>query len=133
VPLREAEFFAEQLTSRQLHLGAVVLNKVLPDYLHGTAGAVVADTMRERAADLADGLSSVLAGVDAAVDDRDQVARVLAEVADSYLNFQVVALREMEERAMLSVVPDVLATVPFFDTDIYDLAGLFRLGEQIWD
>ncbi|MGH9079503.1 MAG: ArsA family ATPase [Acidimicrobiales bacterium] len=133
VPLREAEFFAEQLTSRQLHLGAIVLNKVLPDYLHGTAGAAVADTMRERAAGLADGMSSVLAGVDPAVDDRDQVARVLAEVADNYLNFQVVALREMEERAMLSVVPDVLATVPFFDTDIYDLAGLLRLGEQIWD
>jgi hypothetical protein len=39
----------------------------------------------------------------------------------------------MEERQSLSVVPDVLATVPFFDTDIYDLAGLVRLGEQIWD
>ena len=53
-------------------------------------------------------------------------------MADSYLNFQVVALREMEERATLSVAPDVLATVPFFDTDIYDLAGLLSLGEQIW-
>ena len=58
---------------------------------------------------------------------------MLAEVADSFLNFQVVARREMEERQMLSVVPDVLATVPFFDTDIYDLAGLVRLGEQIWE
>ena len=38
VPLREAEFFAEQLTARQLHLGAIVLNKVLPDYLRGRAG-----------------------------------------------------------------------------------------------
>ena len=53
-------------------------------------------------------------------------------MADSYLNFQIVALREMEERATLSVAPDVLATVPFFDTDIYDLTGLLRLGEQIW-
>jgi hypothetical protein len=44
-----------------------------------------------------------------------------------------VALREAEEQAMLSVVPDVLATVPFFDSDLYDLSGLFRLGEQIWD
>ena len=26
----------------------------------------------------------------------------------------------------------MLATVPFFDTDLYDLAGLVRLGEQIW-
>ena len=38
----------------------------------------------------------------------------------------------MEERANLSVAPEVLATVPFFDTDIYDLAGLLRLGENFW-
>jgi hypothetical protein len=49
------------------------------------------------------------------------------------LNFRVVALREAEEKSQLGTVPEVLATVPFFDTDIYDLAGLVRLGEQIWD
>ena len=132
-PLREAEFFAEQLTSRRLHLGAIVLNKVLPDYLREPEGATVAESMKEMAGELAPRLAPCLAQVDPAIGDPDQVARVLSEVADSYLNFQVVALREMEERSMLSVVPDVLATVPFFDTDIYDLAGLVRLGEQIWD
>jgi len=133
VPLREAEFFAEQLTARRLHLGAIVLNKVLPDYLRDPDGAAVAESMKERAGELAPRLAPCLAQVDPAIADTDQVARVLSEVADSYLNFQVVALREMEERAMLSVEPDVLATVPFFDTDIYDLAGLVRLGEQIWE
>ena len=29
-------------------------------------------------------------------------------------------------------VPDVVATVPYFDTDIHDLAGCSRWGEQIW-
>ena len=133
VPLREAEFFAEQLTSRRLHLGAIVLNKVLPDYLRGPEGARVAETLRDRAGELAAQLAPGLAATDPALGDPDQIARVLTEVADSYLNFQVVALREMEERSMLSVVPDVLATVPFFDTDIFDLAGLVRLGEQIWE
>jgi anion-transporting ArsA/GET3 family ATPase len=133
VPLREAEFFAEQLTSRKLHLGAVVLNKVLPDYLRGAAGAQVAETMKDRAETIADGLVPLLAELDSGLADRDQIARVLGEIADSYLNFQVVALREIEERTTLSVAPDVLVTVPFFDTDIYDLAGLVRLGEQIWD
>ncbi len=133
VPLREAEFFAQQLTSRRLHLGAIVLNKVLPDYLRGSDGARVAEALRDRAGELADRLTPGLAAADPALGDTDQIARVLTEVADSYLNFQVVALREMEERAMLSVVPDVLATVPFFDTDIFDLAGLVRLGEQIWE
>jgi anion-transporting ArsA/GET3 family ATPase len=133
VPLREAEYFAEQLVARRLHLGAIVLNKVLPDYLRGTEGTAVADSMNERSDELSVLLAPDLAAIDPVMGDTDQIARVLGEVADSYLNFQVVALREMEERAMLSVVPDVLATVPFFDTDIYDLAGLVRLGEQIWD
>ena len=133
VPLREAEFFAEQLNARKLHLGAIVLNKVLPDYLRDSDGAAVAESMRERADDLADQMAPNLAALDPVLGDSDQIARVLTEVAGSFLNFQVVALREMEERSMLSVTPDVLATVPFFDTDIYDLAGLVRLGEQIWD
>ena len=131
-PLREAEFFAEQLTARKLHLGAIVLNKVLPDYLQGRAGAKVAEAMKDRAEDLAAELAPVVGAGDPALGDPTQIARVLTEVADSYLNFQVVALREMEERATLAVSPDVLATVPFFDTDIYDLSGLLRLGEQIW-
>jgi anion-transporting ArsA/GET3 family ATPase len=131
-PLREAEFFAEQLTERKLHLGAIVLNKVLPDYLQGRAGTKVAEAMKDRAEDLAAELSPVLTKSGRGLGDPAQIARVLTEVADSYLNFQVVALREMEERASLAVAPEVLATVPFFDTDIYDLSGLLRLGEQIW-
>jgi anion-transporting ArsA/GET3 family ATPase len=133
VPLREAEFFAEQLTARHLHLGAIVLNKVLPDYLRGAEGTATAESVKEHADALAAQLAPELGAIDPALGDADQISRVLTEVADSYLNFQVVALREMEERAMLSVVPDVLATVPFFDTDIFDLAGLVRLGEQIWE
>jgi anion-transporting ArsA/GET3 family ATPase len=136
VPLREAEFFVEQVTSRRLHLGAMVLNKVLPVYLRDSTDASLAESMKDRAPALAAELAPVLRESAPALDDTDQIARqiarVLSEVADSYLNFQVVALREAEERAMLSVVPDVVATVPFFDSDLYDLAGLVRLGEQIW-
>jgi anion-transporting ArsA/GET3 family ATPase len=131
-PLREAEFFAEQLTERKLHLGAIILNKVLPDYLQGRAGTKVAEAMKDRAEDLAAELAPLVAASDSALGDPAQIARVLSEVADSYLNFQIVAIREMEERSTLAVTPDVLATVPFFDTDIYDLSGLLRLGEQIW-
>jgi anion-transporting ArsA/GET3 family ATPase len=132
-PLREAEFFAEQLTERKLHLGAIVLNKVLPDYLRGRAGTKVAEAMKDRAEDIAAELAPRLGSAGEQLGDPTQIARVLTEVADSYLNFQVVALREMEERSSLAVAPDVLATVPFFDTDIHDLAGLLRLGETIWE
>jgi hypothetical protein len=29
-------------------------------------------------------------------------------------------------------VPEVVAAVPYFDSDIHDLAGLLRLGESLW-
>jgi len=133
VPLREAEFFAQELTSRHLHLGAIVLNKVLPAYLQGSAAATVAEAMKDRAEELATSLAPTLGSADIMLGDVAQIRRVLTEVADSFLNFRVVALREAEEKSQLGTVPEVLATVPFFDTDIYDLAGLVRLGEQIWD
>ena len=60
------------------------------------------------------------------------VTRVLREVGESFLNFEVVAKREAEQRAELATRPDVVVTVPFFETDIYDLAGLLRLGRILW-
>ena len=60
-------------------------------------------------------------------------ARVLVEIADSFQRFHVVAQREAEERAELAAVPEVVAAVPYFDSDIHDLAGLLRLGESLWN
>ena len=68
----------------------------------------------------------------AGVGDPAQLARVLGEVGESFLNFQVVAAREAEQRAELSSHADVVATVPFADHDITDLAGLLELGEALW-
>ncbi|MGO9457023.1 MAG: ArsA family ATPase [Acidimicrobiales bacterium] len=122
-PVREAEFFSKELTERRLHLGAIVLNKVLPAYFRDRRASKVATALRQRAAELADGLPT----------DPAQTARVLEEVADSFLNFGVVARREAEQRAELASSPEVMASVPFFEADIVDMAGLLRLGEQIWD
>ncbi len=127
-PLREAEFFMSALDDADFHLGAVVLNKVLPDYLLDKKAAAGAKALT---ADPGSAADTVL-GAAPRLGDHDDVARVVEEVADSFLNFRVVATREAEQRAELSTVPDVLATVPYFDSDIFDLAGLLRLGEQIW-
>ena len=53
-------------------------------------------------------------------------------MAASFCNFEVVARREAEQRAELALTPEVVVTVPFFEIDIYDLAGLLRLGERMW-
>ena len=124
-PLNEAEFFIDALTERKLHLGAVVLNRVLPDYLLEEAATGVAERIDASASELAGTL-----GPD--VGDAAALERVLIEISESFLNFQVVAQREAEQRAELAVSPEVVASVPFFDTDIADLTGLLRLGQHIW-
>ncbi len=121
-PVREAEFFSAELTARKLHLGAIVLNKVLPEYLRDTRTDKLAQSMIGRAGELAEGLT----------DDPVVAGRVVREVAESFLNFGVVARREAEQQAELKGVPDVLVTVPFFDADIYDLRGLLQLGARVW-
>jgi anion-transporting ArsA/GET3 family ATPase len=125
-PLHEAEFFIKVLQEKEFHLGAVVLNKVLPSYLLDEEAGDTAGIMSVRSEDLAKRLEPL-------VGPPDQVARVLEEVSDNFLRFQVVAQREREQRNELAVTPEVVATVPYFETDIYDLSGLLRLGEQIWN
>lgn len=124
-PVREAEFFIDALEAESFHLGAVVLNKVLPSYLLDTKAAKAAKAISSDP----EGTAAALP----AVGEPDDVARVLEDVANSYLNFRVVATRESEQRKELAAQPEAIASVPYFDSDIFDLAGLLQLGEQLWN
>jgi len=127
-PVREAEFFIEVLAAKGFHLGALILNKVLPAYL-------LDEQTEQRAARLSGEASELarlpgLAGLAGA--DEEQLARVLGEVGANFRNFAVVARREAAQRRDLQIRPEVVASVPEFETDIHDVTGLLRLGERIW-
>jgi anion-transporting ArsA/GET3 family ATPase len=127
-PVREAEFFIEALRDRRFPLGAVVLNKVLPDWFGDRAAATAAQRLCSDAGPLADTVAKE-AGLDV---DPARLARVLSEVGESFRNFAVVASREAEQRAELAGDADAVATVPYADHDITDLPGLLELGEALW-
>ncbi len=127
VPLREAEYFAQAITERNLHLGAIVLNKVLPDYLRDPKGAAVAERLRDGAEEIAVAMAPRLKVADTA-----QVRRVLVEVGQNYMDYRLVAQSEAEKRAELSTAAETLVSVPYFDTDVHDFAGLMRLGAGLW-
>ncbi|MBI2705563.1 MAG: ArsA family ATPase [Actinobacteria bacterium] len=135
-PVREADFFIKALDRKGFHLGAVVLNKVLPDYFLDEGVTQSARLLNADAAKVAAQLPPVVAKVDGieAPPGREQenLERVLREVGESFLNYRVVATREAEQQAELAAVTDVVATAPFFDRDIYDVDGLLRLGDTIW-
>lgn len=127
-PAHEADFFIRALDDRGFHLGAVVLNKVLPEALLDPAAGAAAERMAAESEALAETLVQADGDLGAAPD----VARVLGEVADSFANFRVVATREADQRAALSDGPDVVATVPYLESDVADLRGLLDLGSRFW-
>ncbi len=122
IPVREAEFFADELVARRLHLGAIVVNKVLPSYFRSRGASRVAEHMGELAGPLAAKLPT----------DPQLTERVLREVSESFANFAVVARREAKQQAELAIVPEVVASVPYFDHDVTDMRGLLDLGGRIW-
>ncbi|HXR53880.1 MAG TPA: ArsA-related P-loop ATPase [Acidimicrobiales bacterium] len=121
-PLGEAELFADELVRRHLHLGAVILNRTLPDYLRDTRAGAVARALGEGADEIAKRLPT----------DPAITAPLLREVAESFLNFSLVARREAEQRDELAPSSEVVAGAPAFENDISSLAGLLALGETIW-
>jgi len=129
-PLREAQLFCEQLIKHDFHLGALVLNKTLPDYLLSPDGARAADALAAEAGPVAE----VLAGTRAPeLADTARTARVLRTIGESFKNFAVVAKREGELKTELSRVPDVVVNVPNFEVDIYDVSGLARIGDCLFE
>ena len=127
-PVREAEFFILALQERNFHLGALVLNRVLPDYLLDDDADGRGARLSDEAAELA-GSEELAAWLGT---DRGQLTRVLGEVGANFCNLSIVARREAALRSELRLAPDVVATIPEFESDIHDLSGLLRLGERIW-
>ena len=124
-PAAEARAFMELLAERSLPLGALVLNKTLPPSM-GSRSAVAA------ARALASDPASIARAVGEVIGDDEHLERVLAQIAESFNNFAVVARRETEQAAEMSRLPEVVVTVPAMESGISDLSGLLRMGEHLW-
>ena len=106
MPVREAEVFVgTMLTAAQLHLGALVCNKVLPAYLSRRSGTdTLAESFADRAADLG--------GVAPHRSTPSSPSRVLGEVAGASATSSVVARREAEQLVETGGAPEVLRHGP---------------------
>jgi len=123
-PLYEAEHFCAVLRERGFHLGALVLNKTLPDSLLDPAAGAAGVKFVDDAGPLADALAAL---PDPALADPARTARVLRTIGESFANFSVVAMREAELRAELARVPDVVVRIPGFEHDISDVESLVAI------
>ncbi len=125
-PSREAAYFLSLLEQRRYHVGALVLNKVLPTLLLDKAGTSTARMLAKHGPEVGATLDAEL-GL-----EMSHAGTILTEIGRSYLDYQVVARRETEQRRELATIPELTLTVPYFDDDIHSLDGLLRLGEGIW-
>ncbi len=126
-PAHEARFLVAELQRRSMPLGALVLNRTLPEGIREPAAAKAADLLRQRidSTDLVDALAAVTG--DAASDVRN----VLGEVADRFHEVAVVAAREADRRRELTGLAPVVCDVPTMADDVHDLAGLLAIAAHL--
>ncbi len=125
-PLHEAEFFVDALRDRKLHLGAVVLNKVLPEYLRDPEVSRTAESMATDAQRLGAALAPQVSS------SPPELTRLLQDVAASFHDYALTAARQAEQRAELSTAPEVVVSVPQMGSDLTDLASVLELGQHLW-
>jgi len=126
-PAREAHFLAEELRRRRMPLGAMVLNRTLPDAVRSAAASQAAKGLASALtkAELLDELAT------ASRSSAEAVHHVLGEVATRFSDVAVVAGREAERRRDLEAVVGLTAAVPTLAADVHDLAGLLAIGEHL--
>lgn len=126
-PAQEAEFFLRVLADRKYQVGALILNKVLPAYFLSRSGAQSARSLSSEPAQIAAELHAEFPEL-----SESHLSNMLSEIGSSFMNYQVVARRESDQRAALSGSADLTLSIPYFEEDIHSLAALLRLGEKIW-
>jgi anion-transporting ArsA/GET3 family ATPase len=118
-PLQEAEFFLAELGRRSMTVGALVLNRVLPDLLFDVDA-------RRLAARLVDPN-----GVDDVILSAAQ-RRTMKRAATAYLDLAAVGDAERTARSTLANPPSCVVEVPLVAADLHDLVGLVGLADVLW-
>jgi len=133
-PAAEARFLVDSLRQRNLPLGAVIANRVLPDELRSVAARRSASRLVKEAPALAEVLAPGLARSKKlkGAGTVDVVERVLTEVGTRYHDFGVMAARQAERLAELRAVAPLLLTVPWFEPGDDDALTLARIGACLW-
>lgn len=125
-PSHEARFLARAILDRQMALGAIVANRVLPATLATKAAADSASAL----GDAADGELAEAVAQELDVSVR-QATKVLTQLAARFDDVALVAAREADRGSELAAFAPTMLTVPWMDGDIHDLAGLGRLAGHL--
>jgi len=115
----------KELARRKYEIGALVLNRALPESLAHHETELAAAELAADAAPIAAVTAEAL-GVDPAA-----TQRVLAQTASSSAQWAVVARREAAARDRVSTAAPLVVTVPSLDDEVGDLSGILALGRAL--
>jgi len=128
-PAHEAAYLAAELRRRKLPLGAIIVNRVLPESIGDDSAADSASTLLELSDDEAF-VAEVATRIEA---EPDVTAVVLREVATRFSDMALVATREAERRAELASLTTCLLAAPSLDGEVNDVHGLAQLAGHLRD
>lgn len=125
-PATEARYLLDELNRRQLPLGAVIANRVLPETLRSITARETAARLVEEASEVAGVLAPAMKA------DSRLVTTVLTEVGQRFHDLGVVAARQAERQAELSSLCPLVVPIPWMERDVDDLGMLARIGMSAW-
>jgi anion-transporting ArsA/GET3 family ATPase len=112
----EAEALIAELLRRDLELGAVVANRILPDFLIDESATRVSTSDFVNTGNGAGGAEG----------------RVVAELQANARRLEHLAQQQRNQRAVLAERAKILGTIPWLESDLRSLEGLSVLGKMIW-
>ncbi|MBI4830475.1 MAG: ArsA family ATPase [Candidatus Lindowbacteria bacterium] len=130
ITIEEATFFYDKLIEYGMPFCGLIVNRVHTDFGHSEAGRTASENDPEK---LAAKLGEVLAK---SAGERKAMQMVAADMAKNLEDFQCLAEIDAENIRSLTghIEPGaVYKTVPFFETDIYDIDGLMRINHHIFE
>jgi anion-transporting ArsA/GET3 family ATPase len=129
-PAHEAAFLAKALQERQMSVGAIVANRVLPRRLAESAASAAARELKKQTGHRSRGKL----GRDVAEEIGEKPAivdRVLHQMAGRFDDLAMVASREADRRGKLAELAPTAVDVPWLSGDIHDLRGLGLLAGHL--
>ena len=123
-PTHEASYLARALRRRDMHLGAIVANRVLPSGITSKGSATSARKLAALDTDTVERVATSLAA------EPDIVGSVLHEIATQFHDTAMVATRESERRAELAALAPLLVSIPLLAGDVNDIADLLAIAEH---
>lgn len=127
IPLEESLALADEIERRNLALGALVANKVLPDDLRDPRALYLAHSLATPDSELVARLCTALLG------EESLARRVLKEVGENYVNWSTLATTQGASLDELALRHQVARRLPDLLDDVVDIGALARIADLLFD